>query len=65
MSDGKLGRPADAYEQVKLAFSGLHRGDVDVEEAYWVALELLALRLVPFDIRQARDVMSLQAPMKG
>jgi hypothetical protein len=65
LSEGKLGRPVDAYEQVKLAFIGLHLGDNDVEEAYWVALVLLALRLVPFDIRQARDAMSLQAPMKG
>ena len=65
LGDGELGCPVDAYEQVKLAFSGLHLGNIDVEKPNRVALELLPLRLVAFDIRQARDAMSLQAPMKG
>ena len=30
LSDGELGRPVDAYEQVTLALGGLHLGDVDV-----------------------------------
>jgi len=34
-----------------------------MEEPDGVALELLALGFVAFDIRQARDAMSLQAPM--
>jgi hypothetical protein len=37
---------------------------VDVEEADGIPLELLALGLVAFDIRQARDAMSLQVPMQ-
>jgi hypothetical protein len=39
--DGKLRRPINGYEQVKLAFACADLGDVDVEEADRVALELL------------------------
>ncbi len=53
MSDGELGRPVDADEQVELAFGGLHLSNIDVEEAYGVALELLALGLVTFHVRQS------------
>ncbi len=35
-----------------------------VPRADGVALELLALGLVAFDIRQARDAMTLQTPMQ-
>ena len=65
MSDGELGCLVDADEEVELAFSCLHLGDVDVEEANGVALELLTLGLVAIDIRQPRDAMSLQATMQG
>jgi hypothetical protein len=34
LSDGKLGCPVDAHEEVKLAFGGLHLGDVDVNRGY-------------------------------
>ena len=64
LSDGELGRPVDADEEIELALGSLHLGDVDVEEADGVALELLPLGLVAFDIRQARDAMPLQAPMQ-
>ena len=50
LSDGELGRPVDADEQVKLALGGLHLGNVDVKETDGVAIELLPLRLVAFDI---------------
>ena len=43
---------------------GLHLGNTNVEEADGVALELLPSRLVVFDIRQARDAMTLQAPVQ-
>jgi len=64
LSDGELGCPVDFDEQIKLPFAGLHFGDVDVEEPDGVALELLAPGLVAFDIRQARDAMTLKAPMQ-
>jgi hypothetical protein len=41
----------------------LHLGDVDVEKADRVALELLPLRLVTGHVRQARDAMPLQTTM--
>ena len=65
LGDGELGCPVDADEQVELALGSLHLGDVDVEEADGVAFEFLPPGLVAFDIGQARDAMSLQAPMKG
>ena len=64
LSDSKFGSSIDADEQVELPLSGLHLGDVYVEEPDGVALELLALWFVPFDIRQTRDAVSLQAPMQ-
>jgi len=64
LSDGELGRPVDADEQVELSFCGLHLGDVDVEEPDGVALELLPLGLVTLDIRQPRDAMALKAAVQ-
>lgn len=59
LSDGELGRPVDSHNEKELAL-----GDVDVEEAKVVALELLPLGLVAFHIWQTRDAILLQAPMK-
>ena len=52
LSDRKLGSSVDADEEKKLSFSGLHLGNVEVEEADGVALEFLPLGLVALDIRQ-------------
>ena len=60
LSDGKLGRSVNAHKKIELAFSRLHLGNVDVEEPDGVALELLALGLVTFDIRQPRDNTNLR-----
>ncbi len=46
LGHGKLARSVDADEQVELSFSSLHLGDVDMEKADRVALELRPLRLV-------------------
>ena len=64
LGHGKRARAADADEQVKLTFSSLHLGDVDVKEADRVALELRPLRLVALDMRQARDAVALKVPMQ-
>jgi len=64
LSDGELGCPVYAHKEKELALGGLHLSYVDVEEAYGVTLELLALGLVPFDIWQARDAVPLQAPVQ-
>ena len=64
LGHGKRARAVDADEQVKLTFSSLHLGDVDVKEADRVALELRPLRLVALDMRHARDAVALKAPMQ-
>ena len=64
LGDGELGSPVDAHEETELALRRLHLSDVEVKEPDGVTLELLALRLVPLDIRQARDPVPLQAPVQ-
>ena len=58
LGDSELGCAVDADEEVEFALGGLHFGDVDVEEPDRVALELLTLRLVPFNVRQPGDPMT-------
>lgn len=64
LRDRELARAIDADEQVQFALGGLHLGDIDVEEANWVALEALSLRLVALDVRQAGDAVPLEATMQ-
>ena len=64
LGHGELARAVNADEQEELSFGSLNLGDVDMEEAYGVALELRPLRLVTLDIRQARDAVTLKAPMQ-
>ena len=45
---------------MQLALLGPHLGDVDVEVADRVGLELLLGRLVAFDLRQPADVVALK-----
>lgn len=52
VSDGEHGRPVESHEEKELALGSLHLGNVDVEEADGVALELLPPGLVAFHIRQ-------------
>ena len=40
-------------------------GDVDMEGANGLALELVPIRLVAVDLRQPSDPMTLEAPMQG
>jgi hypothetical protein len=61
---GELRGAVDGYEEVELAFGGSHLGQVDVEEADRIGVELLGARLVPLDLRQAADAMAFQATMK-
>lgn len=62
--DGELDGAVDGDEQVKLAFGSLHLGDIYVEEPDGISLEALALGLVALDIRQAGDVVALEAAMQ-
>lgn len=40
LSDRDLGGAVDGDEEIELALRGLHFGDVDMEEADWIGLEL-------------------------
>jgi hypothetical protein len=62
--DSELRCAVDGYEQVELALGGPHLGQVDVEEADLIAVELLLTRLIALDLGQTAYAMSLQAPMK-
>ena len=64
LRDREFAGAVDADKQVKLAFDGLHLGDIDVEEADRVALEALTLWLVLLNIWQAGDTMPLQAAVQ-
>lgn len=61
----KFAGPVDSHKEIELALFCPDLGNVDVEEADRVAFELLLLRLVTFDIRQARYSMPLQTSMQG
>ncbi len=62
---GELGCPVDCHEEVELAFGRLDLGDIDMEVADRVALELPLRGLVTFDIWQAADAVALQAAVQG
>ena len=55
----------DGDEEIELALLGPHLSDIDMEVTDWVGFELRFLcRLIAFDIRQARDAVTLQAAMQ-
>ncbi len=56
---GELAGAVDADKEIQLAFSGLHFGDVDMKEPDGVAIELLTLWFVAFDIGQARYAFAI------
>ena len=51
--------------RIQLSFRRSHLGDVDVEEADRVALELPLRRLVAVHVRQPADAMALETAMQG
>lgn len=62
--EGELRGAVNGDEHVQLALFGAHLGDVDVEIADRIGLELLLRRPVAFDVRQAADAVALQAAMQ-
>ena len=64
LGKGEFRRSVDSDEEMELAFLGPHFGNVDMEEADRVSLELLPRRLVPLDIWQLADAMTLEATMQ-
>jgi hypothetical protein len=61
LNEGERGRAVDGDQQVELALLGSQLGDVDVEVADGVALELGPLRLVAICVGQPRDAVALEA----
>ena len=64
LGDRELASSVNAHEEEKLSLDRLDLGNIDMEKADWVSLELLPLWFVTLDIRQARDPMPLQAPVQ-
>ena len=62
--EGEFARPIDSDEHVELAFGGLHLGDVDMEEADRIALELGLGSLLALYLGQTTDPVALQAAMQ-
>jgi len=61
----EFGCSIDGNEQVELAFLGSYLGNVDVEVADGIGLELLLRGLVALRLRQAADPMAPEATMQG
>src|SRR5690606_29566238 len=64
LSEGELGSSVDGYEEIKPAFSRMHLGNVNVEIADRIALELLLWLFVASDLRQPRNTVALKASMQ-
>lgn len=61
---GKFAGPVYSNKEIELALSGAQLGDINVEITYWIAFELLSLRLVALHVWQTRDAVSLKATMQ-
>jgi hypothetical protein len=59
LDEGELGGPVDRHEQVEPAFLGTDLGNVDVEVADRISLELALVRLVALHLWQAGDAVAL------
>ena len=60
-SVGKLAGAVDGDKRLELAFFGMYFGNINVEGADRIGLELFLLRLVTFHSRQAADTVPLKA----
>lgn len=64
LSEGELGSSADGYEEIKPAFSRMHIGNVNVEIADRIALELLLWLPVASDLGQPGNTVAPKASMQ-
>jgi hypothetical protein len=64
LGHSEIAGSAGSHEEIELAFSGSHLGDVEMEEPDGVAFELLASWFALFNIQQARNAVPLQAPVQ-
>lgn len=65
LDKSELAGPVDRHIEIELAFGGTHFGDVDVEIADRVGLELPLRFLVARHLWQPADAMPLQTAMQG
>ena len=65
LDEGELRRSVDRDDEIELALSGSNLGDVDMEIADRIGLELALRRSFAFDLGQPRDPVALQTPVKG
>jgi hypothetical protein len=61
---GKLASPINGDKEMKLAFCGSHFGNIDMELANRIGLELLLWIFVAFHIWQPFDAVALKAAMQ-
>src|ERR1700721_559234 len=61
---GELRGPGDGDEEVEFAFGGSNLGNIDMEIADRIGLELSLGRGFPFNLGQPRDSMALQAAVQ-
>ena len=64
LDEGELGRAINGYQQVEAPFLGTDLGDVDVEVAERVALELAPGGCVTLDLRQLPDAVPLETAVQ-
>lgn len=64
LGEGELRGPIDGDEEIEPALRGADLGDVNVEVAERVGLELALYALAVLDVRQPRDAVPLQAAVK-
>ena len=64
LGEGELRGPVDGNKEMELTLFGPDLGDVDVEVADRVGLELRAARLVTFGVRQPADAVALEAAVQ-
>ena len=62
---GELRSAVDCDEEMQLALLGSNLGDVDMEVADRIALELALVGLVAVNLRQPADSMTLKTAMQG
>jgi hypothetical protein len=64
LHEDELGGPIDGHEQIELAFGGAYLGDIEMEEADGIAVELLSRRPIASHFRQTAHAMPLQASVQ-
>ena len=60
LGEGDLRGAVYGHEKIELSLLGSDLGDVDVEEADRIGLELLLVRLVALDLRQPADPRAMR-----